>query len=110
MPAPTDTDTVMSVSAVPPPDTAAVTVTVRLDTPSAIEVWAPSVPLSASTDRSTVPESSIVNDAPLTVKPEAVPPTARASASDTTASVLVVSVKVPDFDPVPAAIVISNES
>ena len=52
----------------------------------------------------------IVSFAPLTVKPAAAPPTARASVSAATASALVVRGKVPDLDPVPAAITTSNES
>ena len=110
MPAPTDTDTVVSDSTVPPPDTAAATVTDRADTPSAIEVWPPCAPLSASTDRSMVPASAIVNEAPFTVNPEAVPETANTSTSEITASVLVVNVKVPDPDDAPAAIVTSKVS
>ena len=98
----------VSVSAVPPPGTAAVTFTDRFDTPSATAVCAPSAPASVSTDRSMVPESVIVNEAPLTVTPGAEPPTAKASTSDITESVLVVSVNVPDFDPVPAAMTRSN--
>ena len=101
---------VVSDSTVPPPDTEAVTVTCRADTPSPIEVCAPFASGSASTDRSIVPESVIVNDAPLTVNPGAAPPTASASVSATTESVLVVSGNAPDFDPVPAAITTSKES
>ena len=98
----------VSVSAVPPPAADAVTFTGRFAVPSATEVCAPSVPASVSTDRSMVPSSVIVNEAPLTVTPGAEPPTARASTSDITVSVLAVSVNVPDFDPVPAAMTRSN--
>ena len=110
MPSDTDTDTVVSASTVPPPAAAAVTVTDRFDIPSAIEVCAPWVPPSASTDRSMVPAPVISMEAPLTVTPGAEPPTARASTSDITVSVLAVSVNVPDFDPVPAAMTRSNVS
>ena len=111
MPAPTDTEIVVSPSTVAPL-TAAVTVTDRFDTPSPIEVWAPWVPPSASTDRATVPESPIVNDAELIVKPDAevVPVIDRASASAVTLSVLVVIVNVPEPLDEPSAIVISNDS
>ena len=65
---------------------------------------------SASTDRPMLPEPVIVNEAELTVNPEAEPPTDNASASPTTLSVLVVRVNVPDPDDAPAAIVTSNVS
>ena len=54
---------VVSDSTAAPPAADAVTVTDRLETPSAIEVCAPEVPPSASTDRSTAPESVIVKEA-----------------------------------------------
>ena len=112
MPAATTTLTVAAFSTVPPPDTAAVTVTDRFDTPSSMEVWAPPVPPSASTDRTTVPVSEIVNDAPLTVNPSpaAAPVIDRASVSAATLSERVVNVNVPDPDDDPAEIVTSNES
>ena len=67
---------------------------------------------SASTDKSmaAASESPIVNDAPLTVKPEAEPVIDNASASAATLSSKVLSVKVPDPDDPPAAIVTSNVS
>ena len=57
-----------------------------------------------------LPEPVIVNEAPLTVKPEAEPPTDNASASPTTLSERVVRVNVPYPDDPPAAIVTSNVS
>ena len=100
----------MSDSTVLPPGTLAVTVTVRPAIPSPIKSWSPAVPLSASTDRSTVFESTMVSDAPLTVNPGAAPLMFKASVSDTTLSVLTVKVNVPDPDPAPAAIVTSKDS
>ena len=78
-----------------------------------MEVWAPGVPPSASTDRSTVAsESPIVNDAELTVSPDMVeePLIDSASASADTLSSAVDSVKVPDPDDDPAAITTSKVS
>ena len=101
---------VVSASTVPPPATVAVTVTVRSSTPSAIEVWTPEVPPSASTDRSTVLESTMVSVAALTVKPEAEPVIDNASSSATLVSVLAVRVNVPDADDPSAAMVTSKAS
>ena len=111
MPAPTATLTAVSASTVSDPAAVAVTFTDRLVTPSPIEVWAPWVPLSASTDRSTVgaSESPIVNGVdPLKVRParEADPPTDKASDSPVTLSSVVLRVKVFVSDTVsPAAMV-----
>ena len=80
MPAPTDTDTVVSPSTTPP-GAAAVTVTVRADTPSPIESWSPFASGSASTDKAMVPLPVMVRDAEPTVKPEAEPVIDNASAS-----------------------------
>ena len=112
MPAATDTDTVVSASTEAPPATVAVTFTERPDTPSASEVCGPGVLPSASTDKSTVAasESPIVNDAELTVKPEAEPVIDNASASPAALSSAVLSVNVPDPDDAPAAIVTSKVS
>ena len=114
MPRPTVTLTAAADSTAAPPDTAAVTVTDRFDIPSAIEVCAPWVPPSASTDKPMVAasESPIVSEALLTVTPAAVvePVTERASASAVTLSSRVLSVKVCEADDPPAGIVISNES
>ena len=65
---------------------------------------------SASTERSMVPTPPISSEAELTVNPEAEPVIDKASCSAAALSELVVSVKVPDFDPVPAAITTSNVS
>ena len=106
--------TAVSDSTVSEPATVAVTFTERFDTPSAIEVWAPWAPPSASTDKPTaaVSESLRVSGAELTVSPAVVvePAIDKASASATTLSSTVVRVKVPDPDDPPAAIVTSNES
>ena len=103
---------VVSDSTAAPPETAAVTVTDRLETPSAIEVCAPRVPPSASTDKSTAPESVIVREAELIVTPEAVVEPVIDSASDSavTRSVLVVIVNVPEPLEEPESIVTSNDS
>ena len=67
---------------------------------------------SASTDKSTAAasESPIVNEAELTVKPEAEPAIDNASDSAAVLSSKVLSVNVPDPDEPPAAIVTSNVS
>ena len=109
MPAAADTLTVVSASA-KPPGAAAVTVTVRFDTPSAIEFCSPSVSASASTDSSMVPLPVMVKDAPVTVKPEAAPVIDNASDSANTLSLWVVSVKVPEPDDASCAITTSNDS
>ena len=107
--------TVVSAARVVEPASAAATVTVRPDIPSPSEVWAPWVPPSASTERSMTvgapSPSSIDNEALFTVTPaaDAEPVIFNASVSPATSSSVVERVNVPDFDPVPAAIVISNE-
>ena len=55
-------------------------------------------------------ESTIVNEAPLTVNPEAVPLIDRASVSAFTVSAAVDSVKAPDPEADPAVIVTTNDS
>ena len=115
MPDPTVTETVVSDARVVEPASVAATVTVRPDIPSPSEVWAPPVLPSASTERSMTvgapSPSSIGSEALFTVNPaaEAVPVIFNASVSPATSSSVVERVKVPDFDPVPAAIVTSND-
>ena len=112
MPAPTVTRTAVSASTVREPAAAAVTDTDREDTPSSMEVCAPSVPPSASTDRSitNASPSLIVRDAPLTATPGAVvePAIDKASDSPAASSSTVFTTNTPDLLPAPAAMIRSN--
>ena len=93
----TDTVIVRSDSKVLPPGTEAVTRAVWADDPSPALNCSPSAAASASTLRATAggaSSSSMVNTAPLTVKPEAVPDTDRSSSPSTRSSSAVVRLKV----------------
>ena len=112
MPAATVIRTAVAASTVRESAAAAVTDTVREDTPSSMEVCAPSVPPSASTDRSidNASPSLIARDAPLIETPAAVvePVIDRASASPAVSSSAVFRTNTPDLLPAPAAMTRSN--